>query len=278
MYKLGAFQLLTIVGKSQGGFFIKTEEEESAVLLPYGEVIGEVDVYDEIMVFLYKDTKDRLVATMKTPLAIVGEIAVLKVKEIVEFGAFVDIGLQRDLFVPLKEMGMNLKKNKSYLFYVYIDKSERLCGTPRVYDYLSTEHEYKANDQVTGTVIRINPELGVFVAVDNKYVGMIPKNEYFENYEMGDTVSLRVIRVREDNKLDLATRKLVADQMSVDAEKIYSRLLSQGGKLYYHDKSSPEAIKAEFQMSKKAFKRALGRLMKDNRIEVYEEYIEKKDE
>ncbi|WP_240842260.1 S1 RNA-binding domain-containing protein [Acidaminobacter sp. JC074] len=278
MYKLGEFQLLTIVGKSQGGFFIKREDEENAVLLPFGEVIGDVEVYDEVMVFLYKDTKDRLVATMKTPLATVGELAVLKVKEIVEFGAFVEIGLQRDLFVPLKEMGMNLKKGKSYLFYIYIDKSERLCATPRVYDHLSTDHEYKANDQVTGTIIRINPEVGVFVAVDNKYVGMIPKNEYFENFEMGDTIDLRVIRVREDKKIDLATRKLVADQMSVDAEKIYSRLLSQGGKLYYHDKSSPEAIKAEFQMSKKAFKRALGRLMKNNKIEIYEDYIEKKDD
>lgn len=278
MYNLGAFQLLTIVGKSSGGFYVKAEGEEQAVLLPSGEVVGEVDVDDSVMVFIYKDTKDRLVATMKTPLAVVGDVAYLKVSDIVEFGAFIDVGLQRDVFVPLKEMKMLLKKGKSYLFYIYVDKSERLCATPKVYDYLTVDHEYKANDRVTGTVISVNSDVGVFVAVDNQYKGMIPKNEYFEDFAVGDLVDLRVIRVREDKKLDLATRHLVADQMVVDSEKIYSKLLHNGGKMYYHDKSSPEAIKAEFSMSKKAFKRALGRLMKENRIEMFEDHITKKDE
>jgi len=278
MYNIGEFSLLTVVGKAGGGFYLKSEGVEEAILLPNGECIGEVNVEDNIMVFVYRDTEDRLVATMKTPLATLGELAYLKVVDVVEFGAFVHIGLQRDVFVPLKEMGSTLKKGKSYLFRLYLDKSERICASPRVYDYLTVNHEYKANDMLTGTVIRINPEVGVFVAVENEFKGMIPISEYFENYEVGQVIDVRVIRVREDKKLDLATRKLVADQMSVDAEKIYSRLIHEGGKLYYHDKSSPEAIKAEFSMSKKAFKRALGRLLKDGKIEMFEEYIEKKGE
>lgn len=278
MYDLGVFQLLTVVGKSSGGFYVKREGEEHAILLPTGEIIGDVGVEDSVMVFLYKDTQDRWVATMKTPKATVGELAYLKVTDIVEFGAFVDIGLQRDVFVPLKEMKGGLKKGKSYLFYLYIDKTQRLCATPKVYDYLTVDHTFKANDRIKGTVIRINPEMGVYIAVENQYKGMIPKNEYFEDYSMGDIVDLRVIRVREDQKLDLATRHLVADQLVIDAQKIYSRLLHHGGKMYYHDKSSPEAIKAEFSMSKKAFKRALGRLLKDNKIEMFEDYIKNKDE
>lgn len=275
MYEIGKFQLLTVVGKTNGGFFLKDEEEERAILLPNGECLGDIIIDDSIMVFVYNDTKDRLVATMKTPLATVGELAVLKVKSVVEFGAFVDIGLQRDVFVPLKQNASKLKVNKQYLFYIYVDKSDRLCATPKVYDYLGVDHEYKANDQVEATVLKIHNEIGVFVAVDNQYKGLIPKNEYFEDFVPGQQVALRVIRVREDKKLDLATRKLVADQMSIDAEKIYSRLLHEGGKLYYHDKSSPEAIKAEFALSKKAFKRALGRLLKDGKIEIFEEYIQK---
>lgn len=278
MYNVGEFSLLTVVGKAGGGFYLKMDEAEQAILLPNGECVGEVNVEDNIMVFVYRDTEDRLVATMKTPLASVGDLAYLKVVDVLEFGAFVDIGLQRDVFVPLKEMGGMLKKGNSYLFRLYVDKSERICASPKVYDYLTVDHDYKANDVLTATVIRINPEVGVFVAIDNKFKGMIPINEYFENYEVGQVIEVRVIRVREDKKIDLATRKLVADQMLVDAEKIYSRLLQEGGKLYYHDKSSPEAIKAEFSMSKKAFKRALGRLLKDEKIEMYEEYIEKKGE
>ena len=278
MYNVGAFQLLEVVGKAMNGFYLKEHGVEEAILLPNGECIGEVEVHESVTVFIYRDTEDRLIATMKSPLASVGDLAYLKVVDVVEFGAFVHIGLQRDVFVPLKEMASTLEKKKSYLFRIYVDKSERLCASPKVYDYLTVDHEYQANDEVQATVTKINPEIGVFVAVDNKYKGMIPNNEYFENFELGQIVDLRVIRVREDNKLDCATRRLVADQIDVDAEKIYSRLLNEGGKLHYHDKSSPEAIKAEFEMSKKAFKRALGRLMKEEKIEMYEDFIEKKGE
>lgn len=276
MYKIGEYQLLEVESDLSSGFLLRDQEEEETVLLPTGEIIGSVHVKDSIMVFLYLDTKDRLVATMKEPLATLGNLAYLKVAAIVDFGVFFDIGLQRDLFMPLQEKTFELELNKKYLVYVYLDKSNRLCATTKVYDYLGVDHDYKTNDKVTGTIIRINPEIGVYVAVENEFKGMIPKNEYFESYKEGQSVELRVIRVREDKKIDLATRQLVKDQLVVDAEKIYFQLVKAGGKLYFHDKSSPEEIKKEFSLSKKAFKRAVGRLLKDEKIEIYETYIEKK--
>jgi predicted RNA-binding protein (virulence factor B family) len=278
MYRIGEYQLLDVEEKTGSGFLLKHADEERTLLLPNGEILGQIDVGDSIMVFVYLDTEDRLIATMKESLAEAGKLSYLKLAELVDFGAFMDIGLQRDLFVPLKEINYTMKKNKSYLVYCYVDKSKRLCATTKVYDYLTVDHGYKANDTVTATVVRINPEIGVFVAVDNQYKGMIPKSEYFEAFSEGDVVQLRVIRVREDKKLDLATRQLVKDQMVVDSEKIYFELVKAGGRLNYHDKSDPAEIKAKFNMSKKAFKRAIGRLLKEEKVELYETYMLKKDE
>lgn len=276
MYKIGEYQLVDIVRETEYGYIVNVTGGED-VLLPFKEVIGEIEINSSVMVFIYLDTKDRLVATMKTPYGTLNEVAYLKVVDETKFGYFLDIGLQRDLFLPLKECAFDIKVGKKYLVYIYLDKSSRLCATTKVYDYLSVDHNLKANDEVVGTIIRINPEIGVYVAVDNMYKGMIPMNEYFGSYAPGDILELRIIRVREDKKLDLANRKLVADQLVIDAEIIYSRLIQAGGKLELHDKSSPEEIKSAFSMSKKAFKRALGRLLKENKIEMYENYIELKE-
>lgn len=277
MYNLGTYQLLDIEEKTGEGFLLKGKSESQTVMLPNEEVLGQVDVGDSVMVYLYHDAKQNLLATMKEAKVIVGDFARLKVVEILEFGAFLDNGLSRDLFLPKKEINYDIEKGKAYLVYCYVDKTERVCATTRVYDHLSVDHTYQQNDTVTGTVYRINPDVGVFVAVDNKYYGMIPNNEYFEDYKEGDEVTLRVIRLREDMKLDLSTRQLIKDQIVVDSEKIYFELVKAGGKLMYHDKSTPEEIKSKFAMSKKAFKRALGRLMKEEKIEIYENYIEKKE-
>lgn len=276
MINIGQYQSLEVEGKSGNGFMLKHEDDETMILLPNEEVLGQIDVGDKIMVFIYKDNKNRLVATMKESLISVGQMASLKMVNTIEIGAFFDMGLDRDLFVPKKEINFDLEKNKSYLIYCYLDKQDRLCGTTRVYDYLSNDHSFKNNDQTWGTIVRINMEVGVFVAVENKYQGMIPLNEYFEKHREGEKIDLRVIRVREDMKLDMATRKLIGDQIGEDSEKIYYELNKAGGRLYFHDKSDPEAIKTKFGLSKKAFKRALGKLLKEEKIEMYPEYIEKK--
>ena len=277
MYKVGEYQNLEVMREFDFGYFLNFQsgDDQNDILLPKSDLFETLEIGETLKVFVYLDAKDRLTATTKEPLCAVGELSYLKVADKVEFGAFLEIGLQRDLFMPLIEIKYDLEIGSKYLVYVYLDKSGRMCATTKIYDHLTINHEYKANDRVNGTIYFDNPEIGVFVAVDNKFKGLIPKNECFDKLEPGQIVDLRVIRVREDGKLDLATRKLVADQMSVDAEKIYSKLLNQGGVLKFNDKSSPESIKEEFSMSKKAFKRALGRLFKEKRIELHEDRIEK---
>lgn len=277
MYKVGEYQTLEVMREFDFGYFLNFQsgDDQNDILLPKAEAFESLEIGSKIRVFVYLDAQDRLVSTMKEPLCVVGDVAYLKVVDKVEFGAFLDIGLQRDVFLPLNEIMFDLKIGNKYLFYIYLDKSGRICASTKVYDHLTVDHNYKPNDRVNATVYLDNPEVGVFVAVDNKYNGLIPKNECFEKYEPGQIVNLRVIRVREDGKLDLSSRNLVADQISIDAEIIYSKLISQGGKLNFNDKSSPESIEKEFSLSKKAFKRALGRLMRDGKIEMYEGYIEK---
>lgn len=278
MYKVGEYQTLEVMREFDFGYFLNFQsgDDQNDILLPKSDMYESLEIGTEVNVFVYLDAKDRLVATLEKPLAIIGELAYLKVVDKVKFGAFLDIGLIRDIFLPLKEIKFELETGKKYLVYTYLDKSGRMCASTRIYDHLNIDHEYKANDRVIGTVYFDNPEVGIFVAVDNKFNGLIPRNECFEKLLPGQVVDLRVIRVREDGKLDLATRKLVADQMCVDAEVIYSKLLENEGKLNFHDKSLPNEIKEEFSMSKKAFKRALGRLLKDDKIIMEENCIIKK--
>ena len=276
MFKIGEYQLLDVNRRDESGFYLKNTEGDDEVILPFEEVVGEISPGDSIVVFIYLDHDENLVATMKSSLASVGDIAYLKLVSQVDFGAFFDIGLKRDLFVPLKEIVYPLKKNREYLIEVYLDKTNRLCGTTKVYDSLKTDHAISGGDVVTGTVIRINPEVGVFVAVENKYKGMVPIETCFMDLEEGQVLDFRVVRVREDKKLDLSTEQKIVDQLDKDADKIYAILNQEGGRLNFHDKSDPQAIKKKFQMSKKAFKRAIGRLMKSGKIEIYESYIQKK--
>lgn len=278
MFKVGEYQTLEVMREFDFGYFLNFQagDDQGDILLPKNEAPEELEIGEKLKVFVYVDAKDRLVATTKEPYCTVGEMAYLTVADKVKFGAFFDIGLQRDVFIPLNEIKYELEIGSKYLVYLYLDKSGRICASTKIYDHLTVDHGYEANDRVDATVYLNNPEIGVFVAVDNKYKGLIPKNECFEELKPGQIVNLRVIRVREDGKLDLATRKLVADQISVDAEVIYSKLLENDNKLNFNDKSDPELIKKEFSLSKKAFKRAIGRLLRDEKIEMFDDHIAKK--
>ncbi len=274
MYIVGDYQLLYVIKELQIGYLLGEEGAEDLVLLPHNECVGEISIDSPVMVFIYRDTEDKLVATMKTPYAIVGDLKKLEVVDNVDFGSFIDIGLQRDVLVPLKEMEEPLKVNKKYLFYLYLDRSERICATTRVYGRLSTDHELKAGDKVQATVVRVNKEIGTYVAIEDQYQGMIPKTECYKELHLGDELELRVIRVREDQKVDLSCREKIADQIDIDAEMIFKEI--EKGKLHVTDKSDPELIKRKFSISKKAFKRAVGRLLKEGKIELLEDGIIKK--
>jgi uncharacterized protein len=235
-------------------------------LLPRNECPENPQVGDVLEVFIYHDSEDRLIATTRKPLAQVDELAYLKVTAKTQIGAFLDFGLERGLFLPFREQKYPIEVEKSYLVYIYLDKSGRLSCTTNVYDFLRTDSPYKKNDTVMGTVYQIKSEFGVFVAVDNLYKGLIPKTENYMELKCGDRIQARVIRIREDGKLDLSPRRLSFDQMNVDAEILIKLMNENQGVLPLNEKARPEDIERVFHMSKAAFKRAIGALLKSRRI------------
>ena len=277
MIELGKIQKLEVVRKASVGVYLNTKNDTSSedILLPNNQVPEEINVGDEIEVFVYKDSEDRMISTLKRPMLTIGEVAALRVVEITRIGAFLDWGLEKDLFLPFREQVGEISKGESYLVGLYVDNSNRLCATMNLYDLLSTQAPYKPNDRVQGTIFTINKEYGAFVAVDNKYLGLIPNKELYGKHAEGDTVDVRIKRVRQDGKLELSLRNEAYNEIEGDALKIMDRLKSNGGTLLLNDSSSPDLIKAEMNMSKGAFKRAVGRLLKEGAIKITDNGIER---
>ncbi len=266
MMRLGKKQVLTVVKKVDFGVYLGGDEER--VLLPKRQVPQGVEIGDPVEVFLYKDSDDRLIATTHEPKITLGEIAVLTVADTGKFGAFLDWGLEKDLFLPFKEQTVKVSKGDSCLVTLYVDKSERLCATMKVYDKLKKDSPYQKDDLVEGIIYDKSDNFGVFVAVDDLYSALIPKKEVYGNLQIGQTVNARVTEVKKDGKLDLSVRDKIPLQMDKDAEIVWEGIVRNGGNLPFTDKAEPEVIKREFQMSKNAFKRAVGRLLKEEKIEI----------
>lgn len=277
MIELGKIQKLEVVRNTQIGAYLNSEndKDEDAILLPQKQVPQEIEIGDEIDVFVYKDSEDRMISTVRKPKLTIGELAVLKVVETTNIGAFLDWGLEKDLFLPFREQAGKVIKGGTYLVGLYIDSSNRLCATMNIYNMLSMESPYKVSDRVHGTVYSISKELGAFVAVDNKYQGLIPNKELYGNFTEGDSVDVRIKRIRQDGKLELSLRKEAYNQIEDDTQIIMDRLELGGGILLLNDSSSPENIKTELNMSKAAFKRAIGRLLKEGAIKITDEGIKR---
>lgn len=266
--KLGEKQVLTVVKVVDFGVYLGSDEER--VLLPKKQVPEGIEAGDPVEVFLYKDSSDRMIATTKEPKITLGQLAVLEVADVGRIGAFLDWGLGKDLLLPFKEQTVKVEKGDRCLVSLYVDKSGRLCATMKVYPLLQTDSPYKKNDMVRGTVYEISREFGVFVAVDNKYSALIPRREVYGRMFIGQQIEARVTDVKADGKLDLSVRGRIPEQMDEDARIIMERISKNGGFLPFTDKAEPERIKAEFGMSKAAFKRAVGRLLKQGRITIDE--------
>lgn len=275
MIELGKYQLLEVVKKTGFGLYLAEPKGDAklSVLLPAKEVPENASNGDLLKVFIYKDSEDRIIATTKEVPVTIGELAVLRVKEISKVGAFLDWGLIKDLLLPYKEQTAKVEEGDSVLITLYVDKSSRLCATMKVYDLLSTDSGYKKDDMVSGIVYDKIESFGVFVAVDNKYSAMLPKNELYPTIKIGDTVHARVINVRDDGKLNLSLRDKAYIQMDADSDLILNKLKASGGFLSYNDSSTPEDIKNEFKISKNAFKRAIGKLYKDGIIIINDDGI-----
>lgn len=275
MIRLGEKQELFIVKTVEFGVYLASERDnrEEKVLLPAKQVPAESKVGDSLTVFVYRDSKDRLIATTREPKLTMGNVAELSVAQVGKFGAFLDWGLEKDLLLPFKEQRGRVSQGNQVLVSLYIDKSNRLCATMNVYENLRTDSPYKVEDEVTGRIYEISDNFGAFVAVDHIYSGLIPKKELYGRVELGAEVTARVVQVREDGKLTLSIRDKAYLQMETDARELLALIDSYDGVLPFTDKASPEVITHETGMSKNEFKRAVGRLLKEGRIEIKEKVI-----
>ena len=270
--RLGEWQTLLVSRSVPFGFYlcdIKDFGERGAkeVLLPGGEIPDETRIGKEVQVFLYKDSEDRPVATTKRPVLEAGGLALLKVSEVAKTGAFLDWGLPKDLFLPFREQTCRVKAGDSCLVTMYLDKSNRLCASMRVHDILSTDSPYGKDDEVTGTAFDRNPKYGLFVAVDNRFSALVPAQEDTANVRIGEAVKGRVTKVRPDGRLCLSLRHKAYLQIEEDAKAILLELERRGGSMPFTDQNTPEEIRSEFHMSKAAFKRAAGHLLKQKAVE-----------
>lgn len=279
MIELGIQQELVIVKKVDFGVYLGEEQNapsDSRVLLPVKQVPEGAEEGDRLSVFIYKDSSDRLIATVKKPAFQLHQTAVLPVAQVGKIGAFLEWGLEKDLFLPYKEQTYRVKEGDECLVALYIDKSERLCGTMKVYHYLKTQSPYGPGDMVKGRIYEISDRFGVFVAVDDKYSGLIPAREAQGKYLVGDVMEFRVTEVKEDGKLNLSSKQKAYLQIEDDAVTVMRVIEEFAGVLPFDDKASPETIKREFGLSKNAFKRAVGHLMKEGKVEIKDRRIRKK--
>ncbi len=278
MIELGEIQDLIIKRFTSVGAYLNTEEEiDEDVLLPKSQVPEDAKEGDKVEVFIYNDSRDRIIATTRKPKIVLGELAHLMVVSTTKIGSFLDFGLERDLFLPFAETVGSVEKGKVYLVGMYIDKSNRLSATMRIKDMLDTNPPYKENDLVEGTIYSINRDIGAFVAVEDKYDGLIPNKELLGVHEVGENIEVRVSRILEDGKLDLSLRDRRYIQMDTDAKVIVQKLKDNKGRLNLNDKSSPEKIKTQLEMTKSGFKRAVGKLLKEEMIEFTKDGIRLKE-
>lgn len=271
---LGRKVTLMVVKKVDFGVYLGTEEDR--ILLPKKQVPEGIEIGDPVTVFVYKDSKDRLIATTNEPLLTLGEVKALKVKDNGKIGAFLDWGLEKDLLLPFKEQTAKVKRGDECLVSLYVDKSGRLCATMKVYEKLRKDSPYQKDDKVQGIIYEKSDNFGLFVAVDDIYCALIPKRESYGNMKVGDRVDARVTAVKADGKLDLSVREKAFIQMDVDAAMLLEKMNRQGGRLAFTEKADADFIKSETGLSKNAFKRAIGRLLKAGKIEIKENSIETK--
>lgn len=278
MIKLGEKQLLQVVKKVDFGVYLAENQETAEtdrVLLPKKQVPADAEIGSEVSAFIYRDSDDRLIATTTTPKIMLGQVAMLHVKEVGKIGAFMDWGLEKDVLLPFREQTRKVRAGEDVLCALYIDKSDRLAVTMNVYEFLRTDSPYVKDDKARGTVYEMSKNFGAFVAVDDIYSGLIPVKELTSKVQIGDDVTVRVTGIKEDGKLDLSLRDKAYLQLDTDGEIILKYMDEHDGIIPFTDKADPQIIKDNMQMSKNQFKRAIGHLMKDGKVKILTDSIER---
>lgn len=281
MIELGKIQELIVKKRGDSGLYLGVEGEEGQIVfLPNSqEKEGEkYKVGKRLEVFIYKDSDGRMVATQKRPLLEIGEIGMVKVVSKTKIGAFLDWGLDKDLFLPFREQLGNINEDDEIMIMPYIDKTERIAATMKIYNKLQSENPYKENQEVVGIVYDIKKDLGVMIAVDSKYHGLIHKEDVVHDFKIGQKVTAKVLKKRKDGKLDLNTTGKAYKAIDKNSKKILNYLKENNGVILLHDKSNPDEIKELLNMSKNSFKKAIGRLYKEGKIILKENSIELKND
>jgi predicted RNA-binding protein (virulence factor B family) len=252
------------------------DEDGNEVLLPTKYIPSELNVDDSISVFVYKDSEDRIIATTLDPFILVNEFGYLKVKDVNRFGAFLDWGIEKDLMVPFREQIGKMDRGQFYLVYLYIDpKTERLVATQKIQSHFEKENIILEQGEEVDLLIGETSELGINVIINNKYRGLIYRNEVFDDLLIGDRVKGYVKNLRPDNKIDISLQKSGFENLEDGANKILKALDEQDGFLALTDKCAPEEIQSLLQMSKKNFKRSIGILYKKRLVKLTKEGIKK---
>lgn len=275
--KLGQMNRLVVVKRVDFGMYLDGRDA-GEILLPARYVPEGCQVGDELDVFLYLDSEERLVATTQKPLAQVGDFAYLQVAWVNNYGAFLDWGLMKDLFVPFREQKVRMQQGKGYVVYVHIDEeSYRLVASAKVERYLSDRMPpYGEGDEVSILVWQ-KTDLGFKVIVDNRFAGLVYENELFRPLRVGDRLTAYVKQVRPDGKLDIALQKHGKPAIEDFSAVLLQYLQQHGGRTPLGDKSPAEDIYETFGVSKKVFKKGVGDLYKRRLIEITEDGLRLKE-
>lgn len=270
--QLGLINTLTIDRFTPPGAFLK-DKQGNEVLLPGKYLLDEFKLEQEIDVFVFKDSEQRIVSTTETPFLLLEEFQYLRVTQITPIGAFVDWGLDKNLLVPFSEQILKLEEEESYLIGLKYDQmTDRLYGSMKIKNLLESCTEDLTGEKVNLLICEKN-DLGVSVIVNKKHEGLIFKNNIISDINHGDEIDGFVEKVREDGKLDIRLEPISVEKYDIAIEKILERL-NQEGKLFLTDKSSPESINKELGMSKKTFKQSIGKLYKWRKIQLQKDHIE----
>lgn len=270
---IGKTNTLTIARETTVGLFLT--DGTTDVLLPRKYMPKVYEVGEEIDVFLYLDHEERPVATTLRPYVQLNEFAHLKVNYMNEYGAFLDWGLEKDLFVPFREQAQRMETGKRYLVYVFLDeKTNRLVASSRIHRFIQEENVTLEPGQEVQVMITHFSDAGVNVIIENQFRGLAFQNQVFdETLKFGKTYKAYVKQVRPDGKVDISFQKQGLEQIDAAVQKILAELNANRGFLGLHDNSHPEDIKTVLKMSKKTFKKAVGQLYKDRRIDIRENGI-----
>lgn len=273
MIALGKFSELEVLRQVEQGMYLDAGPLGD-ILLPNRYIPEGLEVGEDVRVFLYCDSMDRPIATTETPLAQADEFAFLQVKEVNDFGAFLDWGLTKDLIVPFREQNSPMEAGEFYVVRVYVDSTtDRMVATSRLGRYLKKENEMLKEGEEVSVMVVSEAENGYRVIVEEEYWGRIYANEIFQPIKSGDRLTAYVKKIREDKLLDISLQRNNHEEVSTAAQTILDKVKEAGGLLALTDKSSPELIYEELKMSKKAFKRTIGMLYKQRLVALEKEGI-----